>query len=252
MGWTFALQGLLLEAQLIFQCSAPYIEQKLPGIKTPGKGDFLVVTGSKAMSIIQDTGLIMPLAPRVLRNTRVESPGLCHTTNLPCTLLLRARGGFDHPQLTTSMHQQDVPCLVVGHLSARSVTTENTLASISAAKQMGCTWVEVDMMLTKDKVPVIHHDNTLDRCTNCKGNLWEYTLEEIEKLNAGSFFSSEFAGEKIPLLTTLLEWCRENSLGLCLEVKHLTKSLQCCQPQRSRLWKRSLQKWCGIPLRNAM
>jgi glycerophosphoryl diester phosphodiesterase len=215
MRWIIALNGLLLVAQLA-SCSARYTGQ-CSGIKTPVTSDFLVVTGSNSTSIIQDTGPIMPLA-------RVDSRGLCHTMNLPCTLLLRVRGGFDHPQLTGGMQRQDVPGLVIGHRGARSVAPENTLASISAAKQMGCTWVELDVMLTKDKVPVIHHDNTLDRCTNGKGNLWEYTLEEIEKLDAGSFFSAEFSGEKIPQLTTLLKWCRENSLGLCLEVKHLTEN----------------------------
>jgi hypothetical protein len=47
---------------------------------------------------------------------------------------------------------------VIGHRGAKTVAPENTLASILAAKACGCTWVEVDVMLTKDKVPVIHHD----------------------------------------------------------------------------------------------
>lgn len=138
--------------------------------------------------------------------------------------LLPAQGFSAHPGIVfqrPSAGMHDLPH-IIGHRGAKSVAPENTLASIRAAKQMGCTWVEVDVMLTKDKVPVIHHDNTLDRCTNGKGNLWEYTLEEIEMLDAGSFFSEEFAGERIPRLTALLECCRENSLGLNLEVKHLT------------------------------
>jgi glycerophosphoryl diester phosphodiesterase len=111
---------------------------------------------------------------------------------------------------------------VIGHRGAKSVAPENTLASIRAAKALGCTWVEVDVMLTKDKEPVIHHDNTLDRCTNGSGNLWEYTLEEIERLDAGSHFSPQDAGERVPRLSALIECCRELSLGLNLEVKHVT------------------------------
>ena len=59
---------------------------------------------------------------------------------------------------------------VIGHRGAKMEAPENTLASVRRAKELGCTWVEVDVMLTKDKVPVIHHDNTLERCTNGQGN----------------------------------------------------------------------------------
>ena len=50
---------------------------------------------------------------------------------------------------------------------------ENTLSSVRRTKESVCTWVEVDVMLTKDKDPVIHHDNTLERCTNGQGNYFE-------------------------------------------------------------------------------
>lgn len=112
---------------------------------------------------------------------------------------------------------------IIGHRGARSLAPENTLASIRSAKAVGCSWVEVDVMLTKDKVPVIHHDNTLERCTGTKGNLWDYTLQEILELDAGSHFSEKFAGEKIPRLTALLRCCSDLSLGLNLEVKHVTE-----------------------------
>ena len=122
---------------------------------------------------------------------------------------------------------QDVPLgqlpRVVGHRGAKGAAPENTLASIVAAKHQGCTWVEVDVMLTADKVPVIHHDNTLDRCTNGRGNLWELTVEELEGLDAGSHFSAAFAGEKVPRLTELIACCRELDIRLNLEVKHVTE-----------------------------
>ena len=69
---------------------------------------------------------------------------------------------------------------------------------------------------------MIHHDNTLDRCTDGSGNLWDYTVDELERLDAGSHFSAEYVGERIPRLTALLQCCREQKLGLNLEVKHVT------------------------------
>ena len=119
---------------------------------------------------------------------------------------------------------------VIGHRGAKAVAPENTIASIRAAKALGCCWVEVDVMLSKDKVPVIHHDNTLSRCTNGQGNLWDYTLKELEQLDAGSHYdeasgfpATRYPGEQIPQLTTLLQCCRDLDLGLNLEVKHVTQ-----------------------------
>ncbi len=111
---------------------------------------------------------------------------------------------------------------VIGHRGAKSVAPENTLASVRAAKALGCSWVEVDVMLSKDKVAVIHHDNTLDRCTNGKGHLWDLAVDELQALDAGAHFSAEFAGERIPRLTALLRCCRDLELGLNLEVKHVS------------------------------
>jgi glycerophosphoryl diester phosphodiesterase len=72
------------------------------------------------------------------------------------------------------------------------------------------------------QVPVIHHDNTLDRCTNGHGDLWNYTFQEVAELDAGAHFGPQFEGERIPTLADLLECCSQCSLGLNLEVKHLT------------------------------
>jgi glycerophosphoryl diester phosphodiesterase len=123
--------------------------------------------------------------------------------------------------LATAVGQISMP-QVIGHRGAKSVAPENTLASVRAAKALGCSWVEVDVMLSKDKVAVIHHDNTLDRCTNGEGHLWDLTVNELEALDAGAHFSAEFAGEKIPRLTALLRCCRDLELGLNLEVKHVS------------------------------
>ena len=49
---------------------------------------------------------------------------------------------------------------------------QNTMSSVWRAKKLVCTWVEVDVMLTKDKVPVIHHDNNLEHCTNGQTNFF--------------------------------------------------------------------------------
>ena len=69
-------------------------------------------------------------------------------------------------------------------------------------------------------MPIIHHDNTVDRCTNGKGAFSSLSAEELFSLDAGSWFSQEFAGERLPSLVDLLATCKELGLTLNLEIKH--------------------------------
>ena len=69
-------------------------------------------------------------------------------------------------------------------------------------------------------MPIIHHDNTVDRCTNGKGDFGSLTAKELFSLDAGSWFSQEFAGERLPSLLDLLTTCKELGLTLNLEIKH--------------------------------
>ena len=78
-------------------------------------------------------------------------------------------------------------------------------------------------MLTRDKVPVTFHDNELSRCTNGTGMLWDHSWEEIKQLDAGQNFSAATAGERIPMLSAVVQCCRELLVGLNLEVKHMTE-----------------------------
>jgi glycerophosphoryl diester phosphodiesterase len=113
---------------------------------------------------------------------------------------------------------------VIGHRGSKAFAPENTLMSMKIALLQGCKWIECDVMLSKDKIPVIHHDNTIDRCTNGTGYLKDYTMEELEKLDAGSHFSSDMYKESIPSLKSLIDFCYDNDLGIFLEVKYLTKN----------------------------
>jgi glycerophosphoryl diester phosphodiesterase len=75
-------------------------------------------------------------------------------------------------------------------------------------------WIELDVQLSRDGVPVVIHDPTLKRTTNGKGRVSEYTAAELARLDAGSWFSSSFAGEGVPTLDQVLSLtagrCRMN------------------------------------------
>lgn len=108
---------------------------------------------------------------------------------------------------------------VIGHRGAKAYAPENTLSSIHAAADLGIEWVEVDVKLTKDGVPVIFHDEELDRCTSGSGLVREMDFDAIRELDAGSWFGESFLGEKIPTLEELLNAVLERGMGVNLEIK---------------------------------
>jgi len=87
---------------------------------------------------------------------------------------------------------------VVAHRGASGYEPENTLRAVRRALEMGVDAVEVDVRLSRDGVPVVIHDETVDRTTNGRGLVRGLSIEELKRLDAGS-------GERIPLLSEVLE-----------------------------------------------
>lgn len=110
--------------------------------------------------------------------------------------------------------------LKIGHRGASGYCPENTMASYHKAIEMGVDVLEVDIHLSKDGVLVVHHDPTLERTTNGKGNLKDYTAAELLKLDAGSWFHPDFKNERIPLLSEVLEAFSTIDVGILIEIKH--------------------------------
>ncbi len=108
---------------------------------------------------------------------------------------------------------------IIGHRGVAAYAPENTLEGIHTAADMGVEWVELDVKLTKDQIPVIFHDDTLDRTTNGTGPVAQRTLDDLRQLECGSWFADSFAGIKIPTLEEALDILLERKLGLNLEIK---------------------------------
>lgn len=107
----------------------------------------------------------------------------------------------------------------IAHRGASLQAPENTLSALCAAKKASAEWVECDVMLTRDDVPIVFHDETVDRTTNGHGKVSEFTYAEISVLDAGSYFSPAFLGEKIPTLSEWLRCADRLSLSLNIELK---------------------------------
>jgi glycerophosphoryl diester phosphodiesterase len=104
---------------------------------------------------------------------------------------------------------------VIGHRGAMAYAPENTAASFREAKARGCAWVEFDVRLTRDGVPVLIHDDALNRTTNGKGR--------VAALDAGLWFGPEFAGERILTLARAVALLGELDLGANIELKPVRK-----------------------------
>jgi len=94
--------------------------------------------------------------------------------------------------------------LIIAHRGAKAYAPENTMASFQSAVDFKADGVEFDIKLTKDGEIIIIHDLTVDRTTNGKGRVKDFSIAEIQKLEAGKFFSEKFSGEPIPLLSNVL------------------------------------------------
>lgn len=108
---------------------------------------------------------------------------------------------------------------IIGHRGSAGLAPENTLIGIRRAHEEGATWVEFDVKLTADDVPILMHDERLGRTTDGKGKVALKSYDEIRALDAGSWFASEFAGERVPTLRATLELCIELGLGMNVELK---------------------------------
>ncbi len=104
------------------------------------------------------------------------------------------------------------PVLVIAHRGFSGAAPENTLSAFKKAIEAGSDMVELDARLSRDRKVVIFHDNTLERTTNGTGKVSDHTLEELKRLDAGSWFSPAHSGEKIPALREVLELARDRIL----------------------------------------
>jgi glycerophosphoryl diester phosphodiesterase len=94
---------------------------------------------------------------------------------------------------------------ILAHRGASAYAPENTLAAFKLALEQSADGVELDAMLCADGDVVVIHDNRVDRTTDGSGTVAEMTLAELRQLDAGSWFSDEFKGERLPTLAEVFE-----------------------------------------------
>lgn len=101
--------------------------------------------------------------------------------------------------------QRDSGPEIIAHRGYSRVAPENTISALEAALEAGATSVEVDVRTAFDGTPILFHDVHLGRTSSGVGPVRRRTVGQLQSLDAGSWFSDDFAGERIPTLAEALE-----------------------------------------------
>ena len=111
------------------------------------------------------------------------------------------------------------PHQLIAHRGGGTLAPENTLAAIREGHARGFRAVEFDVMLAKENVAVLMHDDTLDRTTNAQGALPDFTAAELAALDAGSWRDAKFKGEPVPQFEAAAQLCVDLHIFANIEIK---------------------------------
>ncbi|MGV8911830.1 MAG: glycerophosphodiester phosphodiesterase [Rhodoglobus sp.] len=156
------------------------------------------------------------------RDQRARRAALAATivTAITLALVLNANVSRVHAVgAFSSLRAPGEAAFIAGHRGDKMVAPENTLEALGHALNSAADYVETDVQLTADGIPVLMHDWTVDRTTNGTGPVWGYSYDELSALDAGSWFGEEFAGATVPTLEEFLNLLRWSTKNAILELK---------------------------------
>lgn len=122
---------------------------------------------------------------------------------------------FNLPQLYIDTGNK---VLIIAHRGASAYYPENTMVAFEKAVAMNADMIEIDVMMSKDRVPVVFHDAGLKAHTDGEGKLKDHTLSELKKMDAGSWFDEQFSDQTISTLEEVLEFAA-GTIALNIEIK---------------------------------
>lgn len=111
---------------------------------------------------------------------------------------------------------------IVAHRGGGKLAPENTLAAIDVGASFGHTMIEFDAKLSRDGQIFLLHDDTLERTSSGAGIAGELDWEQLVKIDAGSWYSPEYAHEPLPLLSQVAERCQQHGMMANIEIKPTT------------------------------
>ncbi len=108
---------------------------------------------------------------------------------------------------------------IIAHRGACAYAPENTFGAFKQAKELGCHFIEFDVVQSQDNELFVFHDDELNRTSNGSGIFHESSTVYLRSLDAGSWFSPRFKDEKIPYLREVLNWLVTENVHANIELK---------------------------------
>ena len=108
---------------------------------------------------------------------------------------------------------------VIAHRGGGTLSPENTLAAMQCGLDYGFSAVEFDVMLSKDGIPVLMHDPEFGRTVSGKGCVADSDAVDLQRMDAGRWFSDKFIGETVPTYEEVVRFCRANGIWMNVEIK---------------------------------
>lgn len=108
----------------------------------------------------------------------------------------------------------------IAHRGFSHIYPENTMLAFEKAVEAGCEGIELDVHFSRDGEIVIIHDENLDRTTNGKGNVWDYTAQQLRALDASAGFVGRYGINPIPTLREYFEFIKDKDVFTNIEIKN--------------------------------
>lgn len=151
-----------------------------------------------------------------IRSKGMSMFALIKDTNEQYPVLLEKFNGYlmNKPNLIT-------PLKSIAHRGYCTDAPENTIHAFKLAVEKGFKYIEGDVVMTADGVPVLHHDDTIDRTSNSTGNVRDFTYKELYALDFGykNLFGDKFSGTTIMTLNEFMSFCRKTGVHPYIELK---------------------------------
>lgn len=153
--------------------------------------------------------------------TAISNHTLKAVTLIICVVMVCVEGIYSYQLIeksTTIAQEVLVTTQITAHRGGAAYAPENTMAALKAAIEVKADYAEIDVQETKDNVVVLLHDSSLKRTTGYNKYIWDMNFEDVEQLDAGIKFGKNFAGEKIPTLEEVIQYCK-GKINLNIEIK---------------------------------
>ena len=212
-----------IKKQIEVKVVKPYIISKTLTIKY-GRRAVLKLIGTEASSwkssnkkiaTVKKSGIITPVKTGSVTITGTGKNGKKYS----CKVTI-----IEDKNNNSSMPSADKDHIyLIAHRGDVVTAPENTFSAFKTALSKGCTFVETDVRFTKDNVPVLSHNATINAASNGKGYISNMTFSQIRNYDFGSKKGSQYAGEKIPSFQEFIAFCKTNGIHPYIELKKENK-----------------------------